>query len=106
MGDQKYYKLLRTTSNEVWRFAHFNMYKLIILLGATDVFGVESSDLGNLTKLRIGHDGTGFGSGWFLEKVPLIIYLYIQLFIIFLKGVYYKSARQAAMGIFVRKVAR
>jgi hypothetical protein len=40
--------------------------------GATDVFGVESADLGNLTKIRIGHDGAGLGSGWFLDKVYLI----------------------------------
>ena len=37
--------------------------------GATDVFGVECDDLGNLSKIRIGHDGTGFGSGWFLDKI-------------------------------------
>eukprot|EP01119_Soliformovum_irregulare_P003103 TRINITY_DN133_c0_g1_i3.p1 TRINITY_DN133_c0_g1~~TRINITY_DN133_c0_g1_i3.p1 ORF type:complete len:710 (+),score=244.05 TRINITY_DN133_c0_g1_i3:779-2908(+) len=37
--------------------------------GATDVFGFESEDLGDLTKLRIGHDGSGFGAGWFLDKV-------------------------------------
>ncbi len=37
--------------------------------GATDVFGVESPDLGTLTKIRIGHDGAGFGSGWFLDKI-------------------------------------
>ena len=35
----------------------------------TDVFGVESADLGNLSKIRIGHDGAGLGSGWFLDKV-------------------------------------
>lgn len=40
-----------------------------MLVGATDVFGVECEDLGNLTKIRIGHDGSGFGSGWFLDKV-------------------------------------
>jgi hypothetical protein len=37
--------------------------------GKTDVFGVESPDLGNLLKIRIGHDGSGIGSGWFLDKV-------------------------------------
>jgi len=36
---------------------------------ATDVFGFESEDLGDLTKIRIGHDGTGFGAGWYLDKV-------------------------------------
>jgi lipoxygenase homology domain-containing protein 1 len=39
------------------------------IIGGTDTFGVECADLGNLTKIRIGHDGKGFGSGWFLEKV-------------------------------------
>ncbi|KAH3761318.1 hypothetical protein Pelo_6863 [Pelomyxa schiedti] len=34
-----------------------------------DVFGVEAPDLGTLTKLIIGHDGTGVGSAWFLDKV-------------------------------------
>lgn len=36
---------------------------------STDVFGVECEDLGTLTKIRVGHDGVGFGSGWFLDKV-------------------------------------
>lgn len=35
------------------------------------MFGVESPDLGNLTKIRIGHNGEGFGSGWFLDKVRI-----------------------------------
>ena len=33
------------------------------------MFGVECADLGTLTKIRIGHDGAGIGSGWFLDKV-------------------------------------
>jgi hypothetical protein len=37
--------------------------------GHTDKFTIEAVDLGELTKLRIGHDGTGFGSGWFLDNV-------------------------------------
>ena len=37
--------------------------------GATDEFGVESEDLGDLTKIRIGHDNAGFGASWFLDKV-------------------------------------
>ena len=33
-------------------------------------FGIESIDLGDtITKCRIGHDNSGFGSGWFLDKV-------------------------------------
>ncbi len=37
--------------------------------GHTDKFGIEAVDLGDLVKLRIGHDGSGFGSGWFLENI-------------------------------------
>jgi len=37
--------------------------------GKTDIFGFECVELGELTKIRIGHDGTGFGSDWFLEEV-------------------------------------
>ena len=37
--------------------------------GHSDTFGIEAVSLGELKKLRIGHDGTGFGSGWFLENV-------------------------------------
>jgi hypothetical protein len=39
--------------------------------GKTDEFGFESVDLGNLTKIRIGHDNAGFSAGWFLEKVVI-----------------------------------
>ena len=37
--------------------------------GHTDVFGIEAVDLGELTRLRVGHDGSGFGSGWFLDNI-------------------------------------
>uniref|UniRef100_A0A6B2KXQ4 PLAT domain-containing protein n=1 Tax=Arcella intermedia TaxID=1963864 RepID=A0A6B2KXQ4_9EUKA len=37
--------------------------------GKKDEFGIEVEDLGNLQRLRIGHDGSGFGPGWFLDKV-------------------------------------
>jgi len=37
--------------------------------GGTDLFGIETIDLGQLTKLRIGHDNKGFTPGWFLDKV-------------------------------------
>ena len=35
----------------------------------TDEFELSSVDLGELKKLRIGHNSTALGSGWFLEKV-------------------------------------
>ncbi len=34
-----------------------------------DTFGVEVIDIGELTKVTIGHDGSGFGSGWFLDNI-------------------------------------
>jgi len=37
--------------------------------GQTDNFGLQCVDLEDLQKIRIGHDGKGFGAGWFLEKV-------------------------------------
>lgn len=36
---------------------------------AVDKFKVEAADIGRLNKIRIGHDGTGMFSGWFLEKL-------------------------------------
>ena len=37
--------------------------------GKIDTFGVETLDVGELQKITIGHDGSGFGSGWFLDNV-------------------------------------
>ena len=37
--------------------------------GQTDIFGFEAVDLGTITSIRIGHDNSGFGPGWFLDKV-------------------------------------
>jgi hypothetical protein len=37
--------------------------------GHSDNFGFEAVELGNIKKITIGHDGAGFGSGWFLDKV-------------------------------------
>lgn len=39
--------------------------------GHTDRFRFESVDLGALRKVVIGHDGAGFGAGWFLENVTV-----------------------------------
>uniref|UniRef100_A0A8C6YX29 Lipoxygenase homology PLAT domains 1 n=1 Tax=Nothoprocta perdicaria TaxID=30464 RepID=A0A8C6YX29_NOTPE len=39
--------------------------------GATDTFKIEAADVGKIYKIRIGHDGTGIGDGWFLESVTL-----------------------------------
>uniref|UniRef100_A0A8B9L468 Lipoxygenase homology domains 1b n=1 Tax=Astyanax mexicanus TaxID=7994 RepID=A0A8B9L468_ASTMX len=39
--------------------------------GTSDTFKIEAKDVGSIFKVRIGHDGTGIGAGWFLEKVEL-----------------------------------
>ncbi|KAM3867839.1 lipoxygenase homology domain-containing protein 1 [Diretmus argenteus] len=37
----------------------------------TEIFKLEAKDIGKVFKIRIGHDGTGIGSGWFLESVDV-----------------------------------
>ncbi|XP_061881566.1 lipoxygenase homology domain-containing protein 1-like isoform X1 [Entelurus aequoreus] len=37
----------------------------------TDIFKIEAKDVGKVFKVRIGHDGSGLGSGWFLETVDV-----------------------------------
>ncbi|TRY95059.1 hypothetical protein DNTS_004690 [Danionella cerebrum] len=39
--------------------------------GTTEIFRIEALDVGRVYKIRIGHDGTGIGAGWFLEKVDV-----------------------------------
>lgn len=34
-----------------------------------DIFGFECVDLGKLKKILIGHDNSGIGAAWFLDKV-------------------------------------
>ncbi|XP_064633987.1 lipoxygenase homology domain-containing protein 1-like isoform X3 [Lineus longissimus] len=40
--------------------------------GQTDKFQIETLDLGELNKVKIEHDNSGFGAGWFLERVEII----------------------------------
>lgn len=37
--------------------------------GRVDKFTIEAVDIGRLERLHIGHDGTGPGSGWYLDEV-------------------------------------
>uniref|UniRef100_A0A7N8X1A0 Lipoxygenase homology domains 1b n=1 Tax=Mastacembelus armatus TaxID=205130 RepID=A0A7N8X1A0_9TELE len=37
----------------------------------TEIFKIEAKDVGKVFKIRIGHDGSGIGSGWFLEAVDV-----------------------------------
>ncbi|KTF89799.1 hypothetical protein cypCar_00010796 [Cyprinus carpio] len=39
--------------------------------GTTEIFRIEGLDVGRVYKIRIGHDGSGIGAGWFLEKVDV-----------------------------------
>ncbi|XP_077979346.1 lipoxygenase homology domain-containing protein 1-like [Glandiceps talaboti] len=39
--------------------------------GKTDEFEVEAVDIGDIKKIRIGHDSSGPGAGWMLEKVDI-----------------------------------
>ena len=39
------------------------------MVDKVDEFGVEAVTLKHLKKIRIGHDGTSTGDGWFLDKV-------------------------------------
>lgn len=34
-----------------------------------DVFEINAVDLGDLSMVKVSHDGAGVGSGWFLEKI-------------------------------------
>jgi hypothetical protein len=34
-----------------------------------DVFDIPAVDLGQLTKVKVTHDGSGSGSGWLLDKI-------------------------------------
>ena len=34
-----------------------------------------ATSLGRLTKVRIGHDNTGFGAAWFLDKVSRTVFI-------------------------------
>ncbi|XP_026526062.1 lipoxygenase homology domain-containing protein 1 [Notechis scutatus] len=39
--------------------------------GKSDTFKIKTKNIGRLQKIEIGHDGKGFGNGWFLEKVEI-----------------------------------
>ncbi|XP_068712219.1 retinoschisin-like [Montipora foliosa] len=39
--------------------------------GQKDTFFIETKDLGKLTAIKIRHDDSWFGSGWFLERVKI-----------------------------------
>ena len=40
--------------------------------GQTDVFIIESDDLGTIQEMRLWHDNTGFGPGWYVDEVQVL----------------------------------
>ncbi|KAL9978718.1 hypothetical protein ACROYT_G016268 [Oculina patagonica] len=42
--------------------------------GMNTKINLQTVDVGNLEKVRIGHDGRGLGTGWYLEEVVIIIH--------------------------------
>lgn len=42
---------------------------LMLYIFQIDTFSIEAVDLGPIEKVTIGHDGSGAGSAWKLEKV-------------------------------------
>ena len=44
---------------------------ITVFTGQTDTFKVECKDVGEVHKLRVGHNGKGAQSGWHLEKIVL-----------------------------------
>ncbi len=38
-------------------------------VGANDVFSIEMEDIGEIERVRVRHDNSGEGPGWFLDRV-------------------------------------
>lgn len=58
-----------TKSKEKFGVKNINLFES----GNIDTFEFQCVDLGDIQKILIGHDGTGIGSGWFLETVKVTI---------------------------------
>ncbi|KAM9308372.1 oxygen-regulated protein 1 [Gastrophryne carolinensis] len=39
--------------------------------GKVDTFIISTKEIGTISHIEIGHNGTGFGSGWFLDKIEI-----------------------------------
>ncbi len=60
LGDTGIRQLRNSTS-------HVNKFES----GQCDEFSIAAVDLGQLEKIRIGHDNSGAAPGWFLERVEV-----------------------------------
>jgi hypothetical protein len=62
--------MIKITKSQSAIYPNVYVKKLILFQrGRIDTFGIELLDIGELSKITIGHDGAGFGSGWFLDNV-------------------------------------
>ncbi|UJR35341.1 hypothetical protein I4U23_028101 [Adineta vaga] len=39
--------------------------------GATDQFKINASDVGKITSIRLEHDGSGIGAGWYVDSIEI-----------------------------------
>jgi hypothetical protein len=46
-----------------------NIFYFSFLIFQKDNFKIEAPDIGQIQKIRIGHNSKKLGSGWYLEKV-------------------------------------
>ncbi|XP_075561182.1 oxygen-regulated protein 1 [Pelecanus crispus] len=57
--------------SEVIQLSHSLEHQDPFERGKVDTFKIKTKKLGSLHSIEIGHDGKGFASGWFLEKVEI-----------------------------------
>jgi hypothetical protein len=57
---------------------------------SVDTFRIRIHGVGELRRVRIEHDGKGFASGWFLEKVNHIKSINFCFQMVFRKGTWHK----------------
>ncbi len=67
--------------------------------GATDIFEFTAPSVGKpMSKIRIGHDGSGVGSGWHLNKVSVCVLAYTCTSDIFVSSMTKLQLTSAAHG--------
>lgn len=50
-------------------FESFLNFTNCLFIFSVDTFNIETPSIGNLKRVRIGHDNKGLAAGWFLDKV-------------------------------------
>ena len=62
----------QTIINHGFYAVYVNSTVFMFSLFRMDTFRLEGIDLGELIKLRIGHDNRRVGPGWFLDKAKVL----------------------------------